>query len=91
MRQGGLGVPAFYTPTGVGTYVEYGKVPVRFIAGSPIPDMVSKPKEVILKCSLIQEKGINVYYFLKITKNREESSMVSLTSWKKPFRVISPL
>jgi len=39
-------VPAFYTPTGVGTYVEYGKVPVRFIAGSPIPDMESEPKEV---------------------------------------------
>ena len=63
MRQGGLGVPAFYTPTGVGTYVEYGKVPVRFIAGSPIPDMVSKPKEVKNNSLYFQEKGINVYYF----------------------------
>lgn len=45
MRSGGMGIPAFYTPTGVGTYVEYGKVPVRFIPNSPIPDMISKPKE----------------------------------------------
>lgn len=45
MRQAGLGIAAFYTPTGVGTYVEYGKVPLRFKPGSPIPDMLSKPKE----------------------------------------------
>jgi len=46
MRQAGLGIAAFYTPTGVGTYVEYGKVPIRFKPGSPIPDMISEPKEV---------------------------------------------
>lgn len=45
MRQGGLGIGAFYTPTGVGTFVEYGKVPIRFKPGTPFPDMVSKPKE----------------------------------------------
>jgi len=46
MRQAGLGIAAFYTPTGVGTYVEYGKVPLRFKPGSSVPDMISQPKEV---------------------------------------------
>ena len=30
LRAGGLGIPAFYTPTGVGTSVEEGGIPVRY-------------------------------------------------------------
>lgn len=45
MRAGGLGIAAFFTPTGVDTYVEEGKIPVRFKAGTPHPDMVSEKKE----------------------------------------------
>ena len=56
-------MPAFYTPTGVGTYVEYGKVPVRFIAGSPVPDMVSEPKEV--NKMLFSTKNFNRNIFFK--------------------------
>ena len=47
MRSGGLGIPAFYTPTGVGTFVEYGHVPVKYIQGSAVPIETSKPKEVL--------------------------------------------
>lgn len=49
MRSGGLGIAAFFTPTGVDTFVEYGQVPVRFKPGSPEPDMVSKKREVSSK------------------------------------------
>ncbi len=30
MRSGGAGIPAFYTPAGVGTWVESGKLPIKF-------------------------------------------------------------
>jgi len=30
MRSGGAGIPAFYTPAGVGTYVETGQLPTQF-------------------------------------------------------------
>lgn len=76
MRQGGLGIGAFYTPTGVGTFVEYGKVPIRFKPGTPFPDMVSKPKEVIFIYSF---KRLSLYHF----HFREEFSMVDLILWKK--------
>lgn len=49
MRSGGLGLAAFFTPTGVDTFVEQGLVPVRFKAGSPEPDMVSSKREVTHK------------------------------------------
>lgn len=46
MRSGGLGIPAFYTPTGVGTFVEYGLVPTKYGKdGSTIPISTSIPKE----------------------------------------------
>ena len=30
IRAGGAGIPAFYTPTGVGTYLQEGKIPMLF-------------------------------------------------------------
>ncbi len=34
IRAGGAGIPAFYTPAGVGTLVEYGGIPIKYKAGS---------------------------------------------------------
>lgn len=45
MRCGGAGIPAFYTPTGVGTNVEYGGIIIR-AAKDGQPEILSKPKEV---------------------------------------------
>jgi 3-oxoacid CoA-transferase subunit A len=45
LRAGGCGIPAFYTPTGVGTMVAEGGIPVRYDAEGNVV-MTSEPKEV---------------------------------------------
>ncbi|RBY90033.1 CoA transferase subunit A [Blastococcus sp. TF02A-26] len=45
LRAGGVGIPAFYTPTGVGTMVADGGIPVRYDADGNVVQ-TSKPKEV---------------------------------------------
>lgn len=44
LRAAGAGVPAFYTPTGVGTYVEFGGWPIKYDAEG-LPEVLSKPRE----------------------------------------------
>jgi 3-oxoacid CoA-transferase len=44
LRAGGAGLPAFYTPTGVGTLVELGGIPIRYGPEGEI-EQVSEPKE----------------------------------------------
>ncbi|XUY36961.1 succinyl-coa:3-ketoacid-coenzyme a transferase- like protein [Leishmania panamensis] len=36
LRAAGAGLPAFYTPTGYGTAVSEGRLPVRFVPGNPM-------------------------------------------------------
>jgi 3-oxoacid CoA-transferase subunit A len=45
LRAGGTGVPAFYTPTGVGTMVADGGIPVRYDSDGNVVE-TSRPKEV---------------------------------------------
>ncbi len=45
LRAGGTGIPAFYTPTGVGTMVAEGGIPIRYDAEGTVVQ-VSEPKEV---------------------------------------------
>jgi 3-oxoacid CoA-transferase subunit A len=45
LRAGGAGIPAFYTPTGVGTLVADGGIPVRYDAEGNVVQ-TSPPKEV---------------------------------------------
>lgn len=45
LRAGGAGIPAFYTPTGVGTMVADGGIPIRYDAEGGIA-LASEPKEV---------------------------------------------
>jgi 3-oxoacid CoA-transferase subunit A len=45
LRAGGIGVPAFYTPTGVGTMVADGGIPIRYDAEGTVVE-TSRPKEV---------------------------------------------
>lgn len=59
IRSGGAGIPAFFTPTGVGTLVETGGFPTKFKRNSDYdgikkgkvklePEIVSKPKETAI-------------------------------------------
>jgi 3-oxoacid CoA-transferase subunit A len=45
LRAGGTGIPAFYTPTGVGTMVADGGIPVRYDADGNVVE-TSAPKEI---------------------------------------------
>ena len=45
LRAGGTGIPAFYTPTGVGTMVAEGGIPIRYDAEGNVVK-TSEPKEV---------------------------------------------
>ena len=45
LRAGGAGIPAFYTPTGVGTMVAEGGIPIRYDAEGNVV-VTSPPKEV---------------------------------------------
>jgi 3-oxoacid CoA-transferase subunit A len=45
LRAGGCGIPAFYTPTGVGTMVANGGIPIRYDSGGKVVE-ASRPKEV---------------------------------------------
>ena len=45
LRAGGAGIPAFYTPTGVGTLVADGGIPIRYDADGNVVK-TSEPKEV---------------------------------------------
>lgn len=45
LRAGGSGIPAFYTPTGVGTQVAEGGLPLRYAPGGGVA-LASPPKEV---------------------------------------------
>jgi 3-oxoacid CoA-transferase subunit A len=45
LRAGGTGIPAFYTPTGVGTMVADGGIPVRYDAAGAVVE-TSRPKEI---------------------------------------------
>src|ERR671929_1499774 len=45
LRAGGCGIPAFYTPTGVGTMVANGGIPIRYDSEGNVVE-TSRPKEV---------------------------------------------
>jgi 3-oxoacid CoA-transferase subunit A len=45
LRAGGAGIPAFYTPAGVGTQVAEGGLPWRYAAGGGSVAVASPPKE----------------------------------------------
>lgn len=59
LRCGGSGIPAFYTPTGVGTDVESGGIPVKHLANGAVAEE-SEPRraEVIDGVRCVLEYGI---------------------------------
>jgi len=65
LRAGGVGIPAFYTPTGVGTLVADGGIPVRYAADGTVA-ATSAPKEIrefggrafVLETALVADFGL---------------------------------
>ena len=45
LRAGGAGIPAFFTPTGVGSEIADGGFPTKFKSGTGEPEILSKKKE----------------------------------------------
>ena len=45
-RAGGAGIPAFYTPSGYGTAVQTGEIPIRYKKGGKEVEIAGKPREV---------------------------------------------
>jgi acyl CoA:acetate/3-ketoacid CoA transferase alpha subunit len=46
IRAGGAGIPAFYTKTGIGTWVEKGMIPALFDKNDPNHQKILKTTEV---------------------------------------------
>jgi 3-oxoacid CoA-transferase subunit A len=65
LRAGGCGIPAFYTPAGVGTPVADGGLPLRYAADGSIA-VASSPKEVrdFEGRSYVLERGLQTDYAL---------------------------
>eukprot|EP01126_Amoeba_proteus_P057240 TRINITY_DN7273_c0_g1_i11.p1 TRINITY_DN7273_c0_g1~~TRINITY_DN7273_c0_g1_i11.p1 ORF type:complete len:497 (-),score=121.45 TRINITY_DN7273_c0_g1_i11:132-1622(-) len=56
IRAGGAGIPAFYTPTGVGTYLEFGGMPIKHTvdgkvetASTPRPTAIFNGRKYVLE------------------------------------------
>jgi 3-oxoacid CoA-transferase subunit A len=66
LRAGGAGIPAFYTPAGVGTQVERGGLPWRYAAGGGSVAVASPPKETrdFADRRYVLEHGITTDYAL---------------------------
>ncbi|MFP8883853.1 CoA transferase subunit A [Streptomyces mangrovi] len=66
LRAGGAGIPAFYTPAGVGTQVAEGGLPWRYAAGGEAVAVASPPKEtrVFGDRPYVLEHGITTDYAL---------------------------
>lgn len=45
IRSGGAGIPAFYTKTGTNTYVEEGKIVIKYEKGTGKPEIFSPVKK----------------------------------------------
>jgi len=52
-RAAGAGIPAFYTPTGVGTVVEFGGFPIKYKKGTLEVEIASEPRRVYFNRDLI--------------------------------------
>ena len=78
IRAGGAGIPAFYTATGVGTQVHYGKTPVRYNADGTIAEY-NKPRESKVfngKEYILEEATTGDYALIKAWKGDKFGNLV---------------
>lgn len=78
IRAGGAGIPAFYSPTGVDTLLETGKIPVKFTADGKV-EKYSTPREVKMfngKKYLLEESITGDFAFVKCWKADKDGNLV---------------
>ncbi|GAA5902042.1 hypothetical protein JCM6882_000175 [Rhodosporidiobolus microsporus] len=78
-RAGGAGIPAFYTPSGYGTAVQTGEIPIRYKEGGKEVDIPGQPREVREfngKGYIMEEAIKGDYAFVKVWKADEYGNCV---------------
>jgi 3-oxoacid CoA-transferase len=78
-RAGGAGIPAFYTPSGYGTAVQTGEIPIRYKEGGKEVDIPGKPREVREfngKGYLMEEAIKGDYALIKVWKADEYGNCI---------------
>lgn len=78
LRAGGAGIPAFYTPAGVGTLVADGGLPWRYAPDGSVA-VASPPKEVrrFAGCDYVLEEGIVTdFAIVRATRGDTEGNLV---------------
>ncbi|GAA6007789.1 hypothetical protein JCM11491_003964 [Sporobolomyces phaffii] len=78
-RAGGAGIPAFYTPSGYGTAVETGEIPIRYKEGGKEVDIPGKPRETRDfngKGYLMEEAIKGDYALIKVWKADEYGNCI---------------
>lgn len=75
-RAAGAGIPAFYTPSGVGTPVETGGIPMKYVAGGKsgeveVPGKAREVREFNGRKYLMEEAIKGDYAFVKVWKADE--------------------
>lgn len=79
LRAGGAGIPAFYTPTGVGTIISEGNFPVKIDKVTGNTSIFSEPKEVKLidgKMCVLEESINTDFAFVKAWKGDKSGNLV---------------
>jgi len=79
LRAGGAGIPAFFSPTGAGTLLETGKIPIRYCDKGKTVVAYSKPREVREfngKKYLLEESLGGDFAFVKCWKADKDGNLV---------------
>lgn len=78
-RAGGAGIPAFYTPSGFGTAVQTGDIPIKYKEGGKeieIPGKKHEVREFNGKSYIMEEALRGDYAFVKVWKADEYGNCV---------------
>ncbi|BGP17140.1 hypothetical protein JCM10213_005236 [Rhodosporidiobolus nylandii] len=78
-RAGGAGIPAFYTPSGYGTAVQTGEIPIKYKEGGKevdIPGQAREVREFNGKGYIMEEAIKGDYAFIKVWKADEYGNCV---------------
>ena len=79
MRAGGAGIPAFYTPTGVGTVLEHGGFTIRYNPDGKTPAILTDPKETKMfngKKFLLEESITGDFSLIRASKADELGNLI---------------
>jgi 3-oxoacid CoA-transferase len=79
LRAGGAGIPAFFSPTGAGTLLETGKIPIRYCNKGQTVVAYSNPREVREfrgKRYLLEESLSGDFAFVKCWKADKDGNLV---------------